>query len=51
MNKTEIVDIKLEKKEKNVNYFIKVTNLFDENFERPHGYNQEGRILKIGFKY
>ena len=35
----------------NSNFFVKVTNLFNENYQRPHGYNQEQRSIKFGFKY
>ncbi len=32
-------------------YFIKITNLLDEKYQRPHGYGQEGRIIKFGLNF
>ena len=51
MDSTDIVDIKIEKKINNLNYFLKITNLLGENYQRPHGYNQDQRLLKFGLKY
>ena len=51
MDGTDIVDIKIEKKINNLNYFLKITNLLGENYQRPHGYNQDQRLLKFGLKY
>ena len=51
MDSTDIVNVKIEKIINNLNYFLKVTNLLGENYQRPHGYNQDGRILKVGIKY
>ena len=41
----------LTKKFNNTDLFLKVSNLLDEGYQRPHGYNQDGRILKFGVKY
>lgn len=30
--------------------FGKLSNITDEDYERPHGYNQNGRTLTLGFK-
>ena len=51
MDSTDLIDLKLSKKINNSNFFVKVTNLFNENYQRPHGYNQEQRSIKFGFKY
>ncbi len=51
MDSTDIIDIKITKKIKNNNFFIKITNLLDETYQRPHGYNQENRAIKFGIKY
>ena len=51
MDSTDVLDMKLTKNINNRDYYIKISNLFDENYQRPHGYNQEGRILKFGFNY
>ena len=51
MDSTDLIDLKLSKKINNSNFFIKISNLLDENYQRPHGYNQEQRSVKFGFKY
>ena len=51
MDSTDIVDIYLTKKINSTNYFLKISNILDENYQRPHGYNQERRALKFGFKF
>ena len=51
MDSTDLVDLKLERKLNNTSYFLKITNLLGEKYQRPHGYNQDERIIKIGFKY
>lgn len=51
MDSTDLVDLRISKKLKFGNFYIKFTNLLNENYQRPHGYNQEGRILRLGYKY
>ena len=51
MDSTDLIDLKLSKKINNSNLFIKVSNLLNENYQRPHGYNQEQRSIKFGLKY
>jgi len=51
MDSTDIFDIKLEKEIKNSKIFLKINNLLNEYYQRPHGYNQEGRMIKVGYKY
>ena len=51
MDSADIVDIKISKEINEVDFFIKVTNLLDETYQRPHGYNQENRIIKFGVKF
>ncbi len=51
MDSTDIIDIKISKKINNSDFFIKVTNALKETYQRPHGYNQESRIIKFGMKY
>ena len=50
MDSTDLVDLKFSKKINYGNYFIKITNLLDEKYQRPHGYNQEKRRLNVGLK-
>jgi len=49
MDSTDIADISLLKEFQGYNWSFKITNLFDENFQRPHGYGQDGREIKFGF--
>ena len=51
MDSTDLVDIMITKKLSNSDFFIKVTNALNETYQRPHGYNQENRIIKFGIKY
>jgi len=51
MDSTDIINLNLSKTYGNTNLFIKISNLLDENFQRPHGFNQEGRTLKFGIEY
>ena len=51
MDSTDIVDLILNKKFGNFDFYLNISNLFDENYQRPHGYNQEKRFFKIGIKY
>ena len=51
MDSTDIIDIMVTRKLENSNFFIKITNAFDETYQRPHGYNQEKRGIKFGIKY
>ena len=51
MDSTDLIDLNISKKLNNGDFFIKVTNVLDESYQRPHGYNHEGRIFKFGIKY
>ena len=51
MDSTDIVDLKITKKFNNSDFYIKITNALDESYQRPHGYNQENRVIKFGLKY
>ena len=51
MDSTDLIDIMITKKLSNSDFFIKVTNALNETYQRPHGYNQENRIIKFGIKY
>ena len=51
MDSTDIIDLKISKKFNNSDFYIKITNALDETYQRPHGYNQENRVVKFGFKY
>ena len=51
MDSTDIVNFNLNKKLNNSSVFLRISNLFDENYQRPHGYNQEKRQIRVGLKY
>ena len=51
MDSTDIIDLKITKKLINSDFYIKVTNVLDETYQKPHGYNQEKRVIKFGIKY
>ena len=51
MDSTDIIDLILNKKFGNFDFYLNISNLFDETYQRPHGYNQEKRFFKIGVKY
>ena len=43
MDSTDITNLSFSKKFNDILGFIKIDNLFDETYQRPHGYNQEKR--------
>ena len=51
MDSTDLIDLKITKKLNNGNFYIKLTNVLDETYQRPHGYNHENRIIKFGMSY
>ncbi len=51
MDSTDLIDLKITKKINNSEFYVKITNALDESYQRPHGYNQENRIIKFGVKY
>ena len=51
MDSTDLVDFKISKKFNNGNFYIKLNNALNETYQRPHGFNQEKRTIKFGFKY
>jgi len=51
MDSTDLVDLKITKKLYSGNFYIKLTNALGETYQRPHGYNQEDRIIKFGMNY
>ena len=51
MDSTDLVDLNIIKKFNNTEFILKITNLFDENYQRPHGYLHEGRFIKLGYRF
>ena len=51
MDSTDIINLKLSKKLRNSKIYFNISNLLNESFERPHGYNHDKRIFRFGVKY
>lgn len=51
MDSTNILDIALHKIINGNEMYLKISNIFNETFQKPHGYNQENRVIKFGFRY
>jgi len=49
MDSTDIADLSFLKEIRGYNLSLNIENLFDENFQRPHGYAHSGREIKFGF--
>ncbi len=50
VDSTDLVDLRIVKDINNIDFFIKMSNLFDESYQRPLGYNQNGRSFNVGIK-
>ena len=50
MDSTDIINLSLAKKINDQNWSLNISNLLDEVYQRPHGYMQEGRLLRLKFK-
>ena len=48
IDSTDIVDVSLKKDFGIFNMNFNITNLLNENYQRPHGYSQNGRLFNIG---
>jgi vitamin B12 transporter len=51
MDSTDLIDFKISKQIGNLRYYFKISNVLKENFQQPHGYNQDMRLIKFGIKY
>ena len=49
MDSTDIMDLSLSKKINGQNWSLNISNILDEVYQRPHGYMQEGRQIRLGF--
>jgi len=47
---TDIFNLSLSKKIFNNNFYLSITNLTNERYERPQTYSQDGRKLRVGLK-
>ena len=50
MDSSDIADISLLKKYQGYDWSFNINNLFDESYQRPHGYTQEGRQIRFGVR-
>ncbi len=50
MDSTDITDVSLLKKIHGYDLSLNISNIFDEGYQRPHGYTQEGRQINFGFR-
>ena len=49
VDSTDIMNISLIKEINKNNFFLNITNVTDEIYERPDTYNQEGRKIGLSF--
>ena len=47
---TDILDLSITKNLLGNKYFIKLSNFFNERYEKPATYSQDGRQIRFGFK-
>lgn len=50
VDSTDIMNLSVSKKIKIGSINLKLSNLLDEQYQRPYGYSQNGRLFNIGFK-
>jgi outer membrane cobalamin receptor len=50
MPETHLLDLTLSKDWHGIDLGVTMTNLFDERYESPHGFGQDGRRLQFGFR-
>ena len=50
MDSTDIANLRLSKKIFGQNWSLNINNMFDEGYQRPHGYMQNGRQIRFGFE-
>ncbi len=50
VDSSDIMDLSFTKKIFNNLWSVNISNLLNEKYQRPQGYNQDGRQIRIGFK-
>ena len=50
MPETHLLDLNIGYNFHGIEFGMSLLNLLDERYESPHGFNQEGRKLTMGFK-
>ena len=48
---TDIVNLTLSKELLGMEWYLISSNLTDEYYQKPYGYNQEGRRIDLSFRY
>ena len=51
MDNRDIIDIKINKELKSGVLFINISNLLNEDYQKPHGYNQNKRGINFGYRF
>ena len=49
MPETHLLDLNLGYNFHGIDFGVSLLNLFDEDYESPHGFGQEGRKFTLGF--
>jgi len=49
MPETHLLDLNIGYDYYGIKFGVSITNLLNENYESPHGFNQEHRKLTLGF--
>ena len=50
IDSTDLIDISISKNiSNNSKFFFTISNLFDETYQRPHGYNQEKETSNLDY--
>ena len=50
VDSTDIINMSLSKELLGMDWILSTTNLTDEYYQKPYGYNQEGREIKLSFR-
>ena len=50
MDSTDIIDLSVSKKINNYVLSLNIDNMLDEIYQRPHGYPQNDRQIRFGFR-
>ena len=50
MDSTDIIDLSISKKISNYDLSLNIDNLLNEIYQRPHGYTQNDRQIRFGFR-
>ena len=51
MDSTNVLDLALNTIINGNEMYLKISNILNETYQKPHGYNQENRVIRLGFRY